>query len=374
MKPILDTLAHLISIPSQNGIDTENNIGNYLESFLKDLGFEIQNYEYEKNRPNIIATYTFDKPGQTVLFNTHMDTKPAHNNENYNLWHSDPFSAVSKNDCIYGLGACDTKASIAVILNVLEQLIKHNCGSGKIVLNLVSDEENNSVFGTLPLCNDKKLSADLCVVMEPTDNTVCIGQLGNMFLKTTILGIGGHTGVPEGKINAFDIAIRYVHKLKEWALSKRIDVDDCQPFINIGKFIGGTSSGTIPSECEMYWGTRVLPKDSFEQYFEQIITLTKNFNDTSKQQIKVSTQLHDGGGVDGFICDSNSFQKLIDCSHKNYGIFGASSDAGFIYNKLKIPCCIFGPGSLNQAHSPDEFVKISQLEESFKILFNFLSN
>ena len=75
--------------------------------------------------------------------------------------------------------------------------------------------------------------------MEPTECKMCKKQMGNMFFESHIIGIGGHTGLPEGKINPFDIAQKYIEKLKEWVILKRENKNDSQPFINIGRYENG---------------------------------------------------------------------------------------------------------------------------------------
>lgn len=372
MSLSVDILSKIISIPSQIGIENEKDVAEYLEKLLREHHFKIDIHEYAKGRPNIIATYKFEKDGPTILFNGHMDTMPAQNGEKISVWNTDPFCPEIIDGKMYGRGACDMKGGIAGALAAIFRIIDENMGRGKIIVNLVCDEENTSLYGTIPLCKSNLLSADVAIVMEPTENRVCKKQMGNMFFESHILGDGGHTGLPEGKINPYEIAEDYIKELKKWVITKRINKDDSQPFINIGRYEGGTSSGTIPTECTLYWGTRVMPKDNFLDYVKEIEKLTFDFNSSLDKRCKITTNLFESGGIDSFFCESDLLEKLLEISGKPEDTFCASSDAGFLYNMAKINSCVYGPGSLKQAHLPNEFVKIDELEEYEKNIYDFL--
>lgn len=372
MSRAVNLLKKLISIPSQIGIENEKEIAGYLTSILQEKGFNVEIYEFVKDRPNIIATYSFEREGPTILFNGHMDTVPVENGEKINVWETNPFEPYENNGKLYGRGACDMKGGIAGALAAIFDIIDNNLGKGKIIVNLVCDEENTSLYGTIPICEKNLLKADVAIVMEPTENRVCKMQMGNMFWESHILGDGGHTGIPEGKINPYEISEKYLEILREWIVTKKNNPNDAQPFINIGRYEGGTSSGTIPTECMLYWGTRVMPKDNFSDYVHEVQEITEKFNETIGPKCRIKTHLFESGGIDSFCCDSPLLNKIVDISKKQESIFCASSDAGFIYNVSGINVCIFGPGSLKQAHLPNEYIDIEQLLEYEKVIYEFL--
>ena len=365
-------LIDLIEIPSQIGIDNEKEIANYLSNLLKKYGFSVEEYTFQKDRPNIIAKYVFKKTGPTIIFNGHMDTVPFLNGENE--WTYSPDKASIVDNKIYGRGSCDMKGGIACALSAVFKCIEEETGCGTIIINLVCDEENTSLYGTVPLCEKKLLSGDFAIIMEPTECSVCTGQLGNMFFKTYIKGLGGHTGLPLGKTNPFDMAYDFVNDLNKWVVTKRKNKNDLQPFINIGHFEGGTSSGTIPSECSLYWGTRVLPEDSFNDYKKDILKITSDFNKKKSNKCHLTTKLFEGGGIDSFKSSSKYADMLVNISKRKEGIFPASSDAGFISNMLSIDSVIYGPGSLKQAHLSNEYVNIDEMKECKRVLYEFLIN
>lgn len=139
--------------------------------------------------------------------------------------------------------------------------------------------------------------------------------------QTYIRGIGGHTGVPKNKVNPFELAFQYVEKLKEWINTKKQNVEDIQPFINIGHFQGGTASGTIPSECELFWGTRVLPEDNFDDYVLEVNEITKKFQNCIPNDCCIETKLFEGGGIDSFSSRSIYADKLIELAEEKNLMF-----------------------------------------------------
>ena len=336
----IELLAKLIEIPSQIGVNKEKEISFFLADLLKKNGFSVEMFEFAKDRPNIIAKYRFKNSGPTIIFNGHMDTAPYYNEQN--SWETDPGKAIIKNDKVYGRGSCDMKGGIACALVAIFKCIKENSGCGSIVVNFVSDEENTSIFGTIPLCNNNLIDGDFAIVLEPTECVVCPQQLGNMFFATRINGIGGHTGFPNGKINPFDIAIDYIDVMKKWADEKKEKKDDLQPFINIGHFEGGTCSGTIPDNCSIFWGTRVLPNDTFERYLDEINRITDDFRKNLTSPCEIETVLFEGGGTDSFSCSSKFIDLLVGITGKEKGVFPASCDAGFINKILGIDSAVTG--------------------------------
>ena len=140
MSLSVDILSKIISIPSQIGIENEKDVAEYLEKLLREHHFKIDIHEYAKGRPNIIATYEFEKDGPTILFNGHMDTMPAQNGEKISVWNTDPFCPEIIDGKMYGRGACDMKGGIAGALAAIFRIIDENMGRGKIIVNLVCDE------------------------------------------------------------------------------------------------------------------------------------------------------------------------------------------------------------------------------------------
>jgi len=368
-------LRNIIPIRSQNGIDTEVEMAKAISFILVKLGFNISTKTYAPNRPNLLCHLSFQNSGPALLFNTHMDTKPAIENEaQKNIWQTNPFVPHKHMDCIFGLGACDAKGSISSLLAAITAFLKTPYNkNGSITLHFVSDEEATSQFGTVALCKNEKIDADFAIVLEPTNNKVSNAQLGNMIFCTKFYGIGGHTGKPKGKTNAFRLAFSFIHLIDKWAKQKSVTSDTFQqPFMNVAKFDGGSSCGTIPDFCKLYWSIRILPNANIREYQKELSKIENNFNNRLSGNVKCITHPIGTGGIDSCICHHEFLDILCDLTQKNPIIYSGSTDAAFIRNFLTIPACVFGPGSLEKAHTPNESVPIIQLFEAKDILFKFL--
>lgn len=372
-------LCELIRIPSQNGQDSEFAMAIKLKGCLEALGFSTKLVSFAKDRPNVIGTLSFGRPGTTILINAHMDTKPAGgHNANGNGWATDPFVPTVKDKKVYGLGACDTKGGIACLLAALHQLrssgVDRN-GSGCLLVHFVCDEERDSELGTKQLCSTNQVVADFAIVLEPTSGRVAYAQLGNLFLVTDIWTCGGHTGVPKNKKNAFDTAIRFVTHVDTWVSSLRASsICPGQPFINIGRFEGGTASGTIPGHCRMFWSVRIIPGHTKAQYIDQINVLTESFPSTFGHPVRCCTSLDGNGGLDSYSCEHPLMDHLIRLSGMPKIVFPGSTDAALLQIESGVPSCIFGPGSLDQAHAPDEYCSVEDLYFVTDMLIQFLSD
>jgi acetylornithine deacetylase/succinyl-diaminopimelate desuccinylase-like protein len=378
MMPPMDPvklLTDLIRIPSQNGINKEAGIGDYLQAAASRLGFGIRMKEYAPGRPNVLCEFSFGTETPRVLFNTHMDTKPAFQTELYNnAWKTDPFSPAEKDGKIFGVGACDTKGSIAALLSAVDIFLRTpGKKKGTLVIHFVCDEETTSEYGTLALCRAGEVHADFAVVLEPTTNRVSHAQLGNLFFCTEFHGVGGHTGIPEGKTNCFRLALAFIQQVDRWCKSKMAGSQvNGQPFMNLERFDGGCPGGTIPDYCKLFWTIRVLPGEKMEDYLRAIDKISKEFALKLPGGCRCITRPDGSGGTDSCSCRHLYIDRLIRLTGERPMVFPGAADAGFIWNNAGVPCCVFGPGDLGQAHAPNEFIKISELMGARDILCRFL--
>jgi acetylornithine deacetylase/succinyl-diaminopimelate desuccinylase-like protein len=371
----LKLLADLIRIPSQNGPDNEAGIAAYLESALVRLGGRVRKKEYAPDRPNLLCEFTFGTGKPRILFNTHTDTKPAYQTERYSdAWETDPFLATERDGRIYGLGACDTKGSIAALLAAVDMFLRTpGKKKGTLVIHFVCDEETTSEYGTLALCNAGEVNADFAVVLEPTTNRVSHAQLGNVFMCTEFYGLGGHTGMPEGKFNSFRLALEFIQQVDRWCETKiRNSSISGQPFMNLERFDGGCPGGTIPDYCKLYWTIRVLPGEKMADYLDAIDKISQDFESVLPDACRCITRPDGTGGTDSCECKHEYIDVLKRLTGDRPMVFPGAADSGFIWNKAGVPACVFGPGDLHQAHLPNEFIEITQVIRARDILYRFM--
>ena len=227
----------LIDIPSVTG--DENDVGEFLESHLKSLGYSVELQEVEKDRFNVIAT-TGASP--RVVFSTHMDTVPPH--------------IVSSEDeqRIYGRGACDAKGIIAAQINAAERLRAE--GINSIGLLFTVDEEAASLGARVANENKTDQPPEYMVNGEPTDNKLARATKGSLRLTLKATGRAAHSAYPEQGESAIEKLLDILDDLRkfDWPVDEVLGETTC----NIGVISGGTRANVVPAEAQAVLQVRLV--------------------------------------------------------------------------------------------------------------------
>ena len=248
----------LIKINSENPPGNEAPIADFLRGYLEGLGLRTRTYEFRKNRPNIVAY--LDRPGnrQTLLITPHLDTVPAGNG-----WSVPPFAAKIRNNKIYGLGATDCKGNLACAVEALNSLAEDRKSLDyNLIFAATADEESGSGLGLLPLLNKKILRPDAALVLDAEDFEIIITQKGLIHLKVKIEGKRAHGAYPHLGINAIDIALEVIRRIKRHRFPYRKNKYLNPPTVNVGTLKGGDKVNVVADWCELELDFRFLPGTS----------------------------------------------------------------------------------------------------------------
>jgi acetylornithine deacetylase len=218
----------LIDIPSLTGL--ESAVGNFLVSYLEDLGYNVEKQEAATERFNVLAT-TEELPH--ILFSTHMDTVP-------------PFVSSDEDDeYIYGRGSCDAKGIIAAQILAAENLRAR--GMNNIGLLFTVDEELGSIGAQV--ANHHSLAEQCRFVIngEPTDNKLAVGTKGSMRFILTTDGVSAHSAYPEVGVSAILKLLDVLQDIRaiDWPNDGFFGDTTC----NIGVINGGTRPNVIPDHA-----------------------------------------------------------------------------------------------------------------------------
>ena len=247
-----EILKDLVSINTINDKDNSK-IVNYIESYLKDLGFTT---EY-KSKCLVMS----NRKDCNIGFLGHTDTVDYSND-----WDTNPFELVEKDNKFYGLGTCDMKGSIAVLLKLLKDI---NFKDKGIKIILTYDEEIG-FSGIKELLDKKIVFPDTMIIGEPTNNEIITSSKGLLDLKVIFKGLTAHASTPEEGINAIDKCIDFINKLKK-VMNKYESVT-----MNVGKITGGRSSNMVPDYCEVALDFRTISKNQNKEIIEKIKSLIKD--------------------------------------------------------------------------------------------------
>ncbi|WP_040978707.1 M20 family metallopeptidase [Oceanobacillus jeddahense] len=360
---IEEALKECILLPSQNPPGHVNEVISWLKSWAQDFDANIEVQKVEPFKSNLLISLEFGS-GPTLLFNTHMDV----NNPEGQSWDSDPFIAKVKNNKIYGLGSCDAKGSLVCMMFAMQKLaLNPNALTGKVILTAVMDEEAGG-HGSFHLVK-QNIKADGAVVGEPTNLNIAVAHKGTYMKKIRLKGVPAHSASPENGVNAIINTAYFILKIQE--LNKKLS-EYKHPFLgsanaNVTVINGGTRQNTIPGFCEIIFDRRLIPGETHEKadlelqkMMEELKAEVVNFEIESIETI-VSTIPSETDIKEKIVETACYSKKSLSSSNYEPTGFRAGCDMSKLVNYANIPTVIIGPGSLEQAHSPNEFVEIDQL-------------
>ena len=335
--------------------------------------YECFNYGHTyENRYCIEAVWRGSGGGRSLLLNGHMDTVfPASPDE----WRTDPFTPVIKDGKIYGLGSADMKSGLCALMMAVKILKESGIHlKGDIILQSVVDEEAGGGNGSLA-CIDAGTRADACLVAEPHMLAPASAHLGSAAYWLTAEGISAHANMKFKGVSAFEKLLPIINALA--LLEKKWEKRTCDllphPVITVLKIEAGDGSITLPGECRILVNYTYLPDvyDYHGEFMNVIDQCVKSDTWFQKHPLKIEKH-HDCGP---YYTDPKSewpqaaAKAAGECAGREVEISGlpCGADARLYANIGNIPTVILGPGSIEQAHRPNEYVEIEQYLGAIKI-------
>lgn len=372
-----EILSGLVQIPSVNpsfeGGVPELAVADYVEQFLLRLGLSVERREVMPNRPNIIGMLPGeqnDSPG--LLLEAHMDTVQTTNMT------VDPFAAAIADGKLYGRGACDTKASLAAMLAAIEWCVKHDAIPNVPVYLAATVDEEVNYKGVLDLLQiNQKFGA--AIVGEPTELHAVIAHKGVVRCEIETIGVAAHSSRPSEGVSAIDAMVQVIAHLRE-VVSARL-LAQPHPLVGAGslsvtEIAGGVAPNTIPDRCRIKIDRRTIPGEDSEQVWAQ---LRDELSGLDLGDERASVVVHPPFVLDYTLdtsADSEIVQQLTQAASKRIGeVHALGVPYGTDASKLalvSIPAVVFGPGSIDQAHTEDEWVDLEQVALAAEILIDVM--
>ncbi|MEP6790721.1 MAG: acetylornithine deacetylase [Ramlibacter sp.] len=320
----------------------------------------------EKTKANLFATLGEGKPGGVIL-SGHTDTVPWDGQD----WSVDPLSGTVKDGRLYGRGSADMKSFIAIALAHAPQFLESRA---PFALHLAfSYDEEVGCFGVRELIADMRdagVTPLACIIGEPTSMVPAIAHKGVYRYRCCVRGKEAHSSLTPQSVNAIEMAARMVGKLRDMAegleqSEPRYDGFDV-PFstASVGQFHGGIADNVVPRDAEFRYEFRELPTADAAAMQAEMVAHARSLEPAMK---KVAP---DAGFTFETICEVPSFlgsagDSITRLAQRLSGetgttLVGFGTEAG-IFKQSGIPAVVCGPGSITQAHQPDEFVSLEQL-------------
>lgn len=361
------------------GFDTTSrgsNLGliEWARDYLKDIGLESRlTYDAAGNKANLFATVEKgNKPG--IVLSGHTDVVPVDGQK----WSSDPFKATLRGDRIYGRGACDMKSYLAVILGMAPRFAAANL-KAPVHFALSYDEEVGCVGarGLLADLARNNIRPAGAVIGEPTSMQPVIAHKGKRSYQCCVSGKEAHSALTPQGVNAIEYAARIISYIRHMAERMQAceprDYGFDVPFTTLqtGVISGGTAGNIVPRECVFQFEFRYLPgadPDALEReikdYAERVILPEMHRTDPGTG-ISFETRAE----IPGLnTTEEDELTRLAQALSRNKSASKvAYATEGGLFQQAGIPAIICGPGSIAQAHKPDEYVTLEQVAlcESF---------
>jgi acetylornithine deacetylase/succinyl-diaminopimelate desuccinylase family protein len=369
-------LSDLVAIPSVNPMGRgltgpeflEGGMSDYLENWFRALGVDVERQVVSPGRDNVIARYDSPKARRTLLFDAHQDTVPT-----YGMT-INPFAPELKNGRLYGRGACDIKGGMAAMLTAFARLVAERPSDSASVIMACTVDEEFTHTGSSRLA-DGHHGADLAIVAEPTMLNIVDRHKGAVRWKIRTQGVACHSSTPQLGQNAIYAMARVVGALEEYAGELARSTPDPvlgPPSLSVGRIEGGVSVNVVPDSCEVDVDRRVIPGERASDCPGRVLAfLEKRLGDLKRVQFLppwVNMPPLVAGRAEPFLPALKSAITAVGGRMPEVIGVPYGTDAGPL-GEAGLPCVVFGPGDIAQAHTKDEWIELEQVRIASKMYY-----
>jgi acetylornithine deacetylase len=369
----LEWIDRLIGIPT---VSRDSNLGviETARDHLARLGLRPHLvYDQHEQKANLFCTLADDpdrlKTGGLVL-SGHTDTVPVDGQD----WSSDPFKASHRGGRIHGRGTADMKGFIAIALAWAERF-RAAQEHMPIHLSLTYDEETTfyGVRGLVKDLEERGVRPAGCVIGEPTDMRAVVAHKGKRDWCCRVRGREAHSSLTPTGVNAIEFAALVIAHIR--SVADRLARDEPRDTrfevphttLQTGLVKGGIAVNVVPRDCEFTFEMRNLPTMSQDTLSDQIIDWAQRELAPRMRAVASETGIHFEAGmqVHAFGIEPDAplvkfAQDLARTAHLGTGSVGFATEAS-TFMTAGIPTVVLGPGSIEQAHKPDEYLSYAQV-------------
>lgn len=377
MSDLAETRAILHDLISYPTVSSGSNLAciGYLADRLSSAGARVEILQDDSGaKANIWATIGPEGDGGLVL-SGHSDVVPVADQD----WASDPFAMVERDGALFGRGTCDMKGFIAATIAMAPKYAARNL-TRPIHFAYTYDEETGCLGGQalVAMLRERGIRPSMAIIGEPTDMRIIEGHKGCCEYSTYFTGLEGHGSSPDLGVNAVEYAVHYVARLLE--LKDRLR-ERCPPdsrfeppwsTINTGALTGGVAHNVIPGKARIDWEMRPVQWADAEFVRADLAAFCNDILLPAMQAVHPDAGIHTEviGEVTGLEpMAQNAIRDLLATLTGANGteLVPFGTEAG-LFQQLGLDVVVCGPGSIAQAHKPDEFVSLTQLSQCLTML------
>lgn len=341
----------------------------FVTDYLKDHGLTPKLIPNEKRtKSNLLVTLGPDEPGGIIL-SGHTDVVPVDDQD----WDTDPFKVVEKDGRLYGRGTSDMKSFSAVALALVPELLRRKPKT-PIHIALSYDEEVGCL-GVRSMIADIARNLPkpkLAIIGEPTDMKVVNAHKGIRSFRTTVTGREAHSSQTDKGVNAVMVAAELIMHIAKLAEEMRERGDPSARFdppyttTQAGTIQGGTALNILAHHCTFQWEYRYLPGTNsdeiiarFDEYARDTV-LPRVRRIAPEADIVTKPRSHVPALVASTNCPAEALAKQLTGRNASEAV-AYGTEAG-LFQEAGIPSVVCGPGNILQAHKPNEYIELSQVD------------
>jgi len=363
------------------GFDTTSHLSNlemidFIVGYLTDHGVSSALVPAPDDVPkaSLYASIGPTGPGGVAL-SAHTDVVPVAGQD----WSTDPFKLVEKDDKLFGRGACDMKGFLAATLAMVPDYVARDL-SQPIHLAYSYDEEVGCT-GVVPMAERLGLDLpkpDIIIVGEPTEMVPVDAHKSIHAFKTVVTGLESHSSLLENGVNAIVYGARFVGILTDLNQRLKNEGDASGRFdpgwstVHVGEITGGTALNIVPRTCLIHWEIRGLPDEDVPALVAEIeaTAIRELIPDMQSVAVETGIQTQPTVSIHPLHPEPGSAAEILvkrlarsnDVAAVCYG-----TEAG-VFQTCGIPTMVCGPGSIDQAHKPDEWLAVAEMEKCVAFL------
>ncbi len=363
-RQLIDKLVSFETVSSESNLP----LIEFVQSYLADHGVTSKLvFSDDGKKANLYASVGPMERGGVIL-SGHTDVVPVEGQP----WDTNPFQVVEKNGRLYGRGTADMKSFMAIALALVPKMLER--GLRKPIHFALSYDEEIGCFGAPSMIDEmaELLPLPMAVIVgEPTSMRIINANKGIGYYTTTVTGFEAHSSQVDRGVSAVMTAARLVTFLEDMMLDNRRNLSLDSPFeppytsVHVGVIKGGTAFNIIARHCSFDWDVRTIPSETPRDYIDK---LNSHCEPLIKQMKKVSTACDIVTTVNvqtpGLKPEEEGAAELL-CKHlsgeKDSEAVSYATEGG-LFQKVGFSTVLCGPGSIDQAHKPNEYIEISQVK------------
>jgi len=366
---VIEVLERLI------GFDTTSHRSNleaiaYLKERLEAHGAHCRlTFDDDRKKANLHAVIG-DESVPGIMLSGHTDVVPTEGQD----WSQDPYQLVERDGKLFGRGTSDMKGFIALAVALAPEFVARGL---KVPLCFsFSFDEEIGCMGVRRLISELAefpVKPKLCIVGEPTLMRVIAGHKGKRSLRCHVHGKESHSALNDRGVNAIEAAAEVIAKIRQMQRQIKADgpfdaaYDPPYTTLHTGVVQGGRALNIVPRDCWFDFEIRSLPAQGPDALHEEIMAFARRYVEPEMKEVDQGSgftflTVNDTAGFD--LEDQHPAVRFVTSltGDNAVGRVAFGTEAG-LFNEIGIPTVVCGPGSIEQAHKPDEFVTLDQLAQ-----------